>query len=202
MPATGLVLGLVLGLAPGLAAPLHAQDLPALYDVTGVASDDVLNVREGPAASAAQIGALGPAATDIEVTAIENGWGRVNTDERSGWASLSFLARQGGQWADGLPAPRTCFGTEPFWSLDLAADVFDFQLFDKGLVSGPITLRTRASGRPDRYAFAGEAGGDRAILVMGRAECSDGMSDRLYGLTADFLLGDTLYSGCCSVAPN
>ncbi|QFS84532.1 Bacterial SH3 domain protein [Roseivivax sp. THAF40] len=184
------------------AAPVAAQDLPALYDVTGVAADDVLNVREGPSASSTQIGTLAPDASDIEVSAIDGGWGRVNTQERSGWASLSFLSRQAGQWAEGLPDPQTCFGTEPFWSLDISGDMFAFQFFDKGLQSGPITLRTRASGRPDRFAFAGEAGAERAILVMGRAECSDGMSDRLYGLTADFLIGDTLYSGCCSVAPD
>ncbi|MHA6326318.1 COG3650 family protein [Roseivivax sp. CAU 1753] len=184
-----------------LAAPLAAQDLPALYDVTGVAAGDVLNLRDAPSASANQIGSLAPDARDIEVTAIQSGWGRVNVDEGAGWASLAFLARVSGQWPDGLPDAQTCFGTEPFWSLGLADGSFDFEHFDKGVQSGPITLRTRASGRPDRFAYAGPASGRRAILIMGRAECSDGMSDRLYGLTGDFLLGDALYSGCCSVAP-
>ena len=184
------------------ALPMAAQDLPALYDVTGVSAGDVLNVRDGPSASAAQIGSLAPDASSIEVSAINDGWGRVNTQESSGWVSLPFLARQSGQWTNGLPDPRSCFGTEPFWSLDLSGGTFAFQFFDNGLQTGPITLRTGASARPDRFAFAGEAGGKRATLVMGRAECNDGMSDRLYGLTADFLIGDTLYSGCCSVAPN
>ena len=190
-----------LALALCLAGPLAAQDLPALHDVTGVAADDVLNVRSGAGAGHARIGTLAPDARGIEVTEIDGAWGRINTGEAAGWVSLSYMARQSGQWQDGLPDPRQCFGTEPFWSLALAGDDIVFEPMGAETQSGAITLRVRAAGRPDRYAFAGEVGADRAILVMGRGACGDGMSDRLYGLSADLLIGDTLYSGCCSVQP-
>lgn len=193
--AAGALCAALLG---GMAA---AQDLPALYDVTGVASDDVLNVRDAPQASANRIGTLAPDSAGIEVIATQGGWARVNTAERSGWASLSFLVRQPGQWGDGLPAPQSCFGTEPFWSLDLTEGEATFDVPDAGTQTGPITLRIAATGRPDRYAFAAEMAEGRAVFVMGRTECSDGMSDRLYGLSADVLIGDVMYSGCCSVAP-
>ncbi len=60
---------------PGLAL---AQSFPALYDVTGVASDDVLNVRAAPNANAQVIAALGPKATQVEV---------VRTDTSGHWGA-------------------------------------------------------------------------------------------------------------------
>ena len=35
-----------------------AQTLPALHDVTGVAADDVLNVREAPRGTASRLGGI------------------------------------------------------------------------------------------------------------------------------------------------
>lgn len=43
-----------------LSLPVAAQDLPALFHVIGVAEDDVLNIRQGPSASAEAIGSLPP----------------------------------------------------------------------------------------------------------------------------------------------
>ncbi len=104
---------LVLALLSGSAA---AQEMPSLHDVTGVAADDVLNVRSGPDAGSARIGALAPGATGVEVIELSGtGWGRVNVDEGSGWVSLRYLARQPDQ--PPVPDRLTCFGTEPFWSL-------------------------------------------------------------------------------------
>lgn len=58
---------LALGLLwPGLAA---AQVLPALYDVAGVAGDDVLNVQVGPDADSAAMGSLPPNAKAVELVA-------------------------------------------------------------------------------------------------------------------------------------
>lgn len=55
---------------------------PALYDVSGVASDDVLNIRAEPSADAPIIGTLAHDATNVEIIRDgENGWGLVNTDE-------------------------------------------------------------------------------------------------------------------------
>ena len=48
----GLVLGLFLAVAsPAIATPEYI--LPTLFDVTGVAANDVLNIRAAPSASAA-----------------------------------------------------------------------------------------------------------------------------------------------------
>ncbi|MEO1155590.1 MAG: SH3 domain-containing protein, partial [Pseudomonadota bacterium] len=44
-----------------------AQGYPALFDVTGVASDDVLNIRSAPSATAEIIGTLAHNETGVEV---------------------------------------------------------------------------------------------------------------------------------------
>ena len=109
----------VLVLAAGAAGA--QEGLPALHSVTGVAAGDVLNVRDAPRASAGRVGALAPGAAGVEVTAIREGWGRVNVGERSGWASLAFLEAEPGGSLPEIGA-FSCFGTEPFWSLDVVAD--------------------------------------------------------------------------------
>ena len=55
-----------------LATPLSAQTvLPWLHDVTGVAANDELHIRQAPSASAPAIGALPPDARDVEVIAAD-----------------------------------------------------------------------------------------------------------------------------------
>jgi uncharacterized membrane protein len=185
-----------------------AQSLPALHDVTGVADDDVLNVRQGPSAADAIIGTLAPDAENVEVTALNDAgtWGRVNTQERSGWASMAFLARQPGQDADTLPVPMRCFGTEPFWSLEVTDGGLTFDGLGMDPVETSLATRTASRGIPGRYGFAGWGAKETAGMhgIVRREECSDGMSDRLYGLSLDLLLssggGLSQYAGCCSLA--
>lgn len=184
-----------------------AQPYPALHDVTGVAGDDVLNIRTGPSASTEIVGAFGPFQRDIEVVALNPAgtWGLVNFGEGSGWASMRFLARQPGQsWGD-FPQALECGGTEPFWGLSIRADG-TMRLDRMGEVDFYITrARIPASGRPDRFAIRADNGGGEIAPIIAYAACSDGMSDQSFGLTVDFLhrtaAGETLYSGCCRLAP-
>ncbi len=178
---------------------MQAQDLPALYAVSGVASDDVLNIRTEPRAQADKIGELAHDARDVEVMAFndDRSWGRVNTGERSGWTSMRYLAPQP---AGDLPVAErlSCAGTEPFWSLDIRQS-------GESIYSSPGDKATRldsgqlepAAGRRDRFLlpFAGDA-----WAVIRRELCSDGMSDRAYGLDIDVHLGTgPLRSGCCTI---
>ena len=196
---------LLFALVPCLAA---AQGLPALHDVTGVGEEDVLNIRAGPSSAAPVIGTLAPDARGIEVVARSEAgtWGQVNTGERAGWASMRFLERQPGQDESALPDPVRCFGTEPFWSLDVARS--GLRLDGPGIarVETPLAARSAASGIRGRYGFAGENVAD-AVAVHGivrREACTDGMSDRRFGLSLDLLVtsGGVLsqYAGCCSLA--
>ncbi|MBN9890031.1 COG3650 family protein [Salipiger abyssi] len=187
--------------------PLAAQEVPALYDVTGVATDDQLNVRAAPEASAPVIGALSHSQTHVEVTAVNEAgtWGRVVLGEQTGWASLAYLTVQP---ESAMPdaGEVTCFGTEPFWSYHVdAGDTATWSAIDDEaltLKSGPFR---RADARFEPFISAAGAPGQQAVLVMQKdPQCSDGMSDALYGLSAVLVLSGRLeraVSGCCSLAP-
>lgn len=173
-----------------------------------MASDDRLNIRAAPEADAAQIGSLAPDATDIEITALneDGSWGRLNTGEGSGWASLSFLAMQPGS---AMPdaAEVGCFGTEPFWSYRVESDsAATFSALGEDpleLLAGE-TRRVEAGLHP--FVSVAAAPDLQAILVMTPdAACSDGMSDRLYGLGATLILtgkASRALTGCCTLTPN
>ncbi|MCV6587134.1 MAG: SH3 domain-containing protein [Marinibacterium sp.] len=180
-----------------------AQDLPALHDVTGVASDDRLNVRATPAASGARIGDLPPDAAGVEVTARTGGWGRINLGETAGWVSMRYLAPQTPQDDTALPTHLSCFGTEPFWSLDLSeGNTVLFQTPDGA--DDPV----RSASVQRDAARAGHlilGFGPSTAIIQPDPACSDGMSDRLFGLAVDLIKRDPAtsahYVGCCSIAP-
>jgi uncharacterized membrane protein len=182
---------------------------PALHDVRGVASDDVLNLRAGPGTGYAVVGSLPPDATGVEVVAPSEdlAWGLVNHGEGAAWARLAFLERRPGQWAGAFPPLASCFGTEPFWSVSVEGDAVRLSTPDDAEgVSGWLAGRWGASGRRDRFAarLLWEDGAPGFATI--RAErCSDGMSDREYGLSVDLMPGrggegGELLSGCCSLS--
>lgn len=193
-----------LALLLALAGPVQAaQDAwPALHDVTGVAADDVLHVRAGPSAGAPAIGALAPDAAGVEVIAVDEAldWGRVNVREGSGWVSMRHLARRPGQVVGSFPPIAACFGTEPFWTLRLDGEAATWST-PEGEVAGRVTARLASSARRDRHGLVADAGGVPLTGVIAAEACSDGMSDRLYGLAFDAVFGGEVLSGCCSLAP-
>lgn len=184
--------------------------LPALFDVTDVASDDTLNIRQTPSGKAAKIGALSPFARNIEVTAVNDSgtWGRINHAEGNGWVSLRYLRRQHDiAWRD-APHGLSCFGTEPFWAANLTADrqSFRFQFFDDPVLDMAVDWRASPENRgADVFGFAASHYEATAFATLRRATCSDGMSDRLYGLGTEVFItqyGQTrAYQGCCSLSP-
>ncbi len=191
---------------------------PALYDVIGVAEDDVLNIRSGPGTEFEIIGTIEPNAEGIEVIRPHDdfAWAQVNTGEVAGWVSLDYVVPQPGQWTGTLPEFRQCFGTEPFWSLAYDPPKVRLQIQGEeernGFISGMYSSRSDRR----RFAFTGaylptEAGHLDMTMSVRREACGDGMSDRAYGIAVDMLLtlpdadGDLentgLFSGCCSLMP-
>lgn len=211
-PGLGAAEGLMLGLLLFAGWPASATQeyiLPTLFDVTGVAANDVLNIRAAPTASAAIIGTLAPDARGIEVVGHdETGqWARVNTRERSGWASLPYLAYQVDVWTPGtLPPTLHCLGTEPFWSFRPKGDeiVFSTPEMPERVMRMQQVLSTGVFRNPRRSVSA-EGEFRRITAVMVPVACSDGMSDRAYGLDVTVILerdGEPLMlTGCCSIAP-
>ena len=206
--AKGLVLGaLLLAAWPASATPEYI--LPTLFDVTEVAADDVLNIRAAPNANAEIIGTLAPDARHIEVVGYDDTgrWARINTEGRSGWAALRYLAYQTDVWTPGsVPSTLHCLGTEPFWSFRLRGEeiVFSTPEAPESVMSMEQVLSTGVFRDPRRSILAW---GDnrRMTAVMVPMACSDGMSDRTYGLDVTVILegrGEPqMLTGCCSIAP-
>ena len=191
------------------AAQATTEGWPALYDVSGVAADDVLNVRASPSSSAEIIGTLEPDKTGVEVIAPNQDmtWGLVNNGDLTGWVSLAFLIRNPDQWAGNPPQNAMCFGTEPFWSLALAGDAVRLESPDALALDFDRTSALQSQNRIDRHTnvYENDLGG--LVATLRNTSCSDGMSDRAYGWEVDLLLvvaGDgnaQMLSGCCSISP-
>lgn len=199
-----LTLALILLAAPASATQEYI--LPTLFDVTGVRPVSWLNIRSGPGTSNAVIGRLAHDATRIEVVAHDRTgqWGQINTGEGSGWVSLAYLAYRTDVWEAGsLPEGFACFGTEPFWSLD-AASFSTPEAQDQ-----PITLEAVLDSgifRDPRRAIVATGAEGRFTVTATPQACSDGMSDRAFGLAAMVVVeaegaSPQLLTGCCSVAP-
>jgi len=186
-----------------LALPLKAEEFPALYAVTGVADDDVLNIRARPDAGSAVIGSLDPDATGVEVIATSGNWALVNDGEVSGYASLRYLAREPGPAWGALQTQLTCIGTEPFWSLkvDPQRGTTDF-LTPEDQVADPEPISGLWPAGP--WAKSAAVGLSDGIAVLVGTSCSDGMSDRSYGIAVDIFrtgpAGEGRLSGGCRLA--
>lgn len=205
-----MIRALILALAV-LASPVWAtvDGWPALYDVTGVASGDVLNIRAGPSSAAEIIGGFEYDAERIEVIRPDDNfeWGLVNIAEGVGWVSLRFLVPQPGQWWGEFPAIRQCFGTEPFWAVGVTGDTFQLDA-PENTASGRILERWTSLNRRDNHAMTVRLDHDSdadIVIMLTTDRCTDGMSDREYGIRLDMLfrgaIDRELVSGCCSIAP-
>ena len=200
-----LLLILMLAVCPAYAvAETVPPVLPALYEVTGVTADDQLNIRASPDAGSDIIGALAFDRTAVEVIMFSTAgrWAMVNHEERSGWVAARFLQRSAPvDGPMGFAARNlTCYGTEPFWSVRITDTAITLTTPEaKGVY--PVT---RAYQNPDHLllgsntAFFDWTVGDvpvRSHILPGI--CSDGMSDRTFGLHyIDDALG---HRGCCSL---
>ncbi|GGL55678.1 hypothetical protein GCM10011392_07580 [Wenxinia marina] len=135
----------------------------------------------------------------------DEGWGLVNVEERAGWVSMRYMARQAGQWAGNLRPLASCYGTEPFWILDLMPEGSSLRWSTpEGELAGTIEERLPPANRVDVEALTFSLGdGSEGTGIVTARTCSDGMSDREFGLRLDLVLRgrgeDRLLSGCCTL---
>ena len=180
---------------------------PALYDVTDVAADDVLNIRQHPNANATIVGELAHDARNVELIRPDDRhqWALVNSDEGSGWVSLRYVRRLPGQWQGTMPQVTQCAGTEPFWSLEVEGDTASYSAMDAQTQDFAIVATGPAQGRRDSFHLIAEGQDSLAVGALSVQACSDGMSNRAYGLKIELLIrGESTWqhvSGCCSLSP-
>ena len=97
-------------------------------------------------------------------------------------------------------------GTEPFWSLRQVGDQLVYETPSSSrAMKRQAVLGEAAAQRPVRTVVAADPKG-RMTAVIQPAQCSDGMSDRIYGLSAVLLFeqgeqASRMMTGCCRIAP-
>ena len=202
-------------------ALLVAAPAAAFYDyrVTGVAANDVLNIRKdvasaGQVSAAPIIGSIPSGATGVKGTGVTvevegSLWRQVVHDGVVGWVAARYLAASERAGPVSAPVGLTCGGTEPFWSMTFDASRAVRE--DPG--AGASVDRFRYVPTPPRFAagrshvwsvaLRSAGGSPAATAVFIRTDaCSDGMSDFTYPiefvLTEDDRDGAVL-SGCCQL---
>ncbi len=194
------VLATVLCLLAG--AALADPQFPALYDVTAVAADDRLNLRAAPSADAARVGDLAADAVGVEAVEIDDTgrWLLIGQGEISGWAAARYLRPHPVDPTLHLTRRLSCGGTEPFW--DLAAtqgDTARLTQFGGPEQTLPAAALRPSANRTDRFFLNL---GLRHAAIISVQSCSDGMSDRVYGLEINLVIDNVdVLSGCCSLLP-
>lgn len=95
-----------------------------------------------------------------------------------------------------LNQPLRAVGTEPFWAVDITPQDLAYTAVDSVEVRasnpGPTVQGTTAV-----YAAAAPDGSTLVVTLIA-TECSDGMSDRVYPLTARVELGAQTLNGCAA----
>lgn len=180
-----------------------AQSLPDRYMVSGVASNDVLNIRAEPDAGSEIIGELGPDTLYVEVLRESDGWGYVGATERSGWVSMAFLKPNPAP-ANDIPRPMTCLGTEPFWNLSFYPGGAHFNAMGENRRDLKIL---RESVAPNGYVIeAQESPTLTRTIIVNALFCSDGMSGRDFGMSMTMFTeaadGNYVLTGCCTMQVN
>jgi len=95
-----------------------------------------------------------------------------------------------------LDQPLRALGTEPFWAVELRQDALIYSGVDRPEQRAP---RPRRIVDADEAVFRGVTGAGTALTVsLTPVTCSDGMSDRIYPLTARVEIGQERLSGCAA----
>jgi uncharacterized membrane protein len=164
------------------------------YEVTGVATNDVLNIRLAPRSSAPKVGFYGPRDSGIKIFERRGNWaltGRTRANVPDGWVNSRFLRLTAA--GRRVRLPLKCLGTEPFWSLTIQSPT-------RAVYDDPETpaRRYRVSGfqRSGPNATLRLLPGGRVTIAVDR--CSDGMSDNIFPYSTRVRLPDgRQLRGCC-----
>ena len=169
-------------------------------EVTGVAFNDVLNLRSAPRAGAPLTGALPPAAVGIEALKRADGWVYVRSGHLEGWAAARYLRPQS-VFGERPPSPLRCIGTEPFWSFTLADNALTYTTPELKPVAAQIGDVQQSRKSTIVWRVAPKYGPVASATIEARQACSDGMSDYVHPFSARVETRDgMLLSGCCDAA--
>lgn len=182
----------------------------AHYRVSGVAQNDQLNVRNQPGIRGEISGAFMPNAANIVVTGSRQSrdgsdWWEVlypGAEGGTAWVNAHFLAPETPSRAQDTNYPLICTGTEPFWSLLIAARHAKYSTAGSHDQIFAASAWQAAHGAQLQFAIRLRkptgAGGTGYAVIIRNPSCSDGMSDRLNPFSGIIILPDgQVFGGCC-----
>ena len=184
-------------LALSLAATPAAAET---VEVSGVAADDVLNLRAEPRADAPLTGALSPLAAGIEVVRRAEGWAYVKSGKLAGWAAARYLRPATNPAGPRPPSPLRCGGTEPFWSLVIDGDRATYSTPETKPRTDRIGKIQQSQNSTIVWRVLPGDGPVASATIEARQACTDNMSDRIYPFRVHVETRDVqLLSGCCDM---
>ncbi len=110
-------------------------------------------------------------------------------------AACTPAATEGGALDPIYEGDLTLAGTEPFWAVEIS-DTTKSSIFtrpDHAAVTAGPPERTAESG--GAKLVAGSPNGD-LVMRLKKGDCSDGMSDRAYPMTAELEFNGETFRGC------
>lgn len=191
--------------------PTFAQNygLPALFNVTGVASNDTLNIRQNPSSNSADIGDLAFNEQRVEVIEVDDTgkWGLIRMREGRGWVSMRYMQQLPRDYVAGhvIEKGMLCIGVEPFWSVAfLPNGLVEFSDSYPAIEHLPFIWSGIAVNRVVwPIGFTASDGQQSLNGVLNNTSCSDGMSDNPYGIQIDLIVNrngsSRMLSGCCAL---
>jgi uncharacterized membrane protein len=188
------------------------------FRVTGVAADDVLNLRSGPVPESPLVDTIPPNARDLLATGRREQigrsiWREIQFRGQTGWVNERFLAEEAPSAAPALPAQPDrsgqppvfgedlrCLGQNPLWDLTISrnGDVACAQTCAPGLRASPARLE---NNRAFWYMEVNQPGGAPHLQVwlLKNASCRDGLSSHTYTYEIQARRPEgTLLRGCCN----
>lgn len=208
---------LMTGLLSLYASNLSANNTTA-YAVTGVASDDYLNVRQKATARSAIITRLPYNSTGIHRLAGEariagNTWWRITWKGKIGWVNQRYLIAMATQNTDvdatapvaskkmSTSATLNCGGNEPFWGMKISKQAINYSPMDGQKLNLPVVFNKTSANNTSIAAIYAQKGNQQILAMLQKvAACSDGMSDIKYPYAIAAIINQRqFYSGCCHV---
>ena len=180
------------------------------YNVTGVAADDYLNVREQPDVKSQIVTRIpfdGSGIRRLDGTNNVDGqlWWRIKWEGKQGWVNKRYLLlpqkKEPTTKNSDSKAALHCGGTEPFWGIKITKQALTFTPMGGEKLNLPIVFNKTSDNNTKIAAIYAKKQGEQVMAILQKVRsCSDGMSDIDYPYSISAVINNQqFYSGCCHV---
>lgn len=172
--------------------------------VTGVESNDTLNLRKSPSGKSATVSKLQHNANGILKLDESKGWVQISYKEQSGWAYGKYLKSTNvPNVANDIQNELFCLGTEPHWILKTQKNNITYKKYDDKAEYMFNSSFEKNDNKTNSWSFSAVNKNDTDsfinVVIKHDEQCSDEMSDSKY--TYSISVNDKemgVLNGCCN----